>query len=187
MLYVATSRFSWAKMVLWINILSDITVGAVASSFAICWRWTLPFAQARALTSPVRFSVKNMSEIRALRLSSLVRVAGLQGRKHCKVWNCCSSFITAALPQSVNFWRPVFSPYCFLIDVGRVWLRYLSRSKTWTNPKKNCYSTINLLLVQFYWSIVLFLYVCWNCNTIAVIFIFMFKNNNYSIQFIYSD
>jgi hypothetical protein len=34
------------------------------------------------------------------------------------------------------------------------------KKQTWTNPKKNCYSTINLLLVQFKLSIVSFLYVC---------------------------
>ncbi len=46
------------------------------------------------------------------------------------------------------------------IKIPHVFTPYLSRSKTWTNPKKNCYSIINLLLVQFDLSIVSFLYVC---------------------------
>ena len=69
----------WEKIVLWMKIASKVTVGAVASSLAICCRCALPFVQAQALTSPVHFSVENMREVRALCLLVQVSVAGLQG------------------------------------------------------------------------------------------------------------
>jgi len=47
------------------KIASEVTVGAVASSLAMCVRWVLSLAQAQALISPVRFSVRNIREINA--------------------------------------------------------------------------------------------------------------------------
>jgi hypothetical protein len=57
---------SWANMVLWINMASEVTVGAVASSLAMCERWVLPLAHTRALILPDLFLVRNMRDVRAL-------------------------------------------------------------------------------------------------------------------------
>ncbi len=92
---------------------SGDTVEAAALSLAMCVRCTLPFAHALALTSPDLFSVRNMREVKAFRRSSRERVFTFLGEKQDSVWNCASSFLTAALPRSANLRNPAFKLYWF--------------------------------------------------------------------------
>jgi hypothetical protein len=47
------------------KIASNVTVRAVASSYAMQASWVLPLAHAHALTSPVHFSERKMSKVSA--------------------------------------------------------------------------------------------------------------------------
>ena len=89
----------------------------MASSLAMCVRWVLPLAHARALISPERFSVRNIREVRALRRSSRDNVDGSRGLKHLRVWNCVSSLVTATLPRLANSRRPALRLYCFFFGL----------------------------------------------------------------------
>ena len=100
-----------------IKISSEVPVGTVACSLAMCVRWVLPFVQARALISPERFSVRNIKEVSAFRCLSLENVDGSRGLKHLRVWNWVSLLVTASLPRFENSLSPALRLYCFFFGL----------------------------------------------------------------------
>ncbi len=114
-LHEATSLCLCPNIVHWMKMVSDVTVGAVASSFAMCVCCVLQLAHARALISPDHFSVRNIWDVSALQQSSWVSLLGSIGLKHLRVWRCVSSLVIASLPRVVNLWSPALRPYCFFV------------------------------------------------------------------------
>ena len=91
------------------------TVGDAASSLGMYVRCGTPFMHARPLTSPVLFSLRNMSDESACIYCSLDSLLTSSGVQVSIMWSCVSSLTAAVAPLAPNFLRPGFKLYCVIM------------------------------------------------------------------------